>query len=449
MSVEYITSKNLFSLICDTLCLIDQNLMEHGTRVSYILYRCLCCKGGYEEYELADFMLLALLHDVGAYKTEKITDERLFDRKNVMPHSIYGYLFLKHLSHMDDTAKVILYHHLDTTQLAKSQYEYKDIAEYIRLAEDVDQTLSKTGNMAGTQKNTEPQPMVSASDIESFEKTEEVKKPNPLLILMEPYVGTKYSRKAFEHLSEAIDQYDMLNKINDGSYRQECAAMLEYVLFSDEEKEKYLQMIMYCTGLRNKHVVEDTISCISIAKVLGKYLNLSVVEQKELYYGALLHDLGMLSFPKEMLEKEDVFTKQEKEQVKEHVEITRKLLKGRFSESIVRIACAHHERLDGSGYPDKKRGTEMKLQEEILQVADFVSALSRKRPYREAKDKIEIIGILRNEVAKERLQKTVVDFLIINYDSIMNYAAKRAMTCQIMYQRMEAKYKEVYQKFKN
>ena len=409
MSVEYITSKNLFMLICDSLRLVDKDLMEHGTRVSYILYRMLCCKGGYEEFELADFMLLAMLHDVGAYKTDKITKERTFDKQKMMPHSIYGYLFLKYLSHMDDTAKVVLYHHLSAKQLVNSKYEYKELAEYICLAEDVDAHPT----------------------------------------LLKPEVGAKYTQGAYELFEEAIGKYDIMKKLSDGSYLKECDHMLEYVLFSDEEKEKYLQMLMYCTGMRNKHVAKDTITTISIARVLGKYLNLGEIEQKELYYAALLHDLGMLAFPKELLEKEDALTKEELALVKTHVQITRDLLKDRFNENIVEAACSHHERLDGSGYPEKKKGIMMTLQEEILQVADFVSALSRKRPYREAKSKTDIIKILREEAGTERLQRDVVNFLIVNYDSIMEYAAKRAATCQLMYQRLDTQFEEVYKKFTN
>ena len=72
MAIEYITSKNLFFLIDDTLKLLDKSLAKHGERVSYIMSKMLECKGGYEKYEIADFMLLTLLHDIGAYKTEDI-----------------------------------------------------------------------------------------------------------------------------------------------------------------------------------------------------------------------------------------------------------------------------------------------------------------------------------------------------------------------------------------
>ena len=114
MTVEYITSKNLFLLICDALNLMDKSLVKHGTRVSYIMSRMLECKGGYEKFEIADFMLLAVLHDIGAYKTDDVRKPLSYEAKNVLPHSIYGYLFLKYLSPLTEQSKMILYHHVDT-----------------------------------------------------------------------------------------------------------------------------------------------------------------------------------------------------------------------------------------------------------------------------------------------------------------------------------------------
>ena len=110
MAIEYITSKNLFSLICDTLRLLDESLVKHGVRVSYIMSKMLECKGGYEKYEIADFMLLAVLHDIGAYKTDDVRKQLSFEAKNPLPHSIYGYLFLKYLSPLEEQSKMILYH---------------------------------------------------------------------------------------------------------------------------------------------------------------------------------------------------------------------------------------------------------------------------------------------------------------------------------------------------
>ena len=138
MAIEYITSKNLFYLICDTLKLMDESLIKHGTRVSYIMSKMLECKGGYEKFEIADFMLLGVLHDIGAYKTDDVRKQLTYEAKNPVPHSIYGYLFLKYLSPLEEQSKMILYHHVDTDKLQDVDYQYKPETEILKVAEIMD-----------------------------------------------------------------------------------------------------------------------------------------------------------------------------------------------------------------------------------------------------------------------------------------------------------------------
>ena len=95
--MDFISSKNIFLLTRDTLKLIDKRLMKHGSRTGYIFYKMLQQRGGYEKFEMAELVMLATLHDIGAYKTDDISNIGYFEAKNFMPHSIYGYLFLKYL----------------------------------------------------------------------------------------------------------------------------------------------------------------------------------------------------------------------------------------------------------------------------------------------------------------------------------------------------------------
>ena len=190
MAIEYITSKNLFLLICDTLKLLDKPLVKNGIRVSYTMSKMLECKGGYEKYEIADFMLLAVLHDIGAYKTDDVRKRLSFEAKNPLPHSIYGYLFLKYLSPLEEQSKMILYHHVDTSQMQNVAYKYKKETEILKVAEIMDIWQQAFGN-----------------------------KFDPHMI--ERYIGTKYEKEACSLLFEAIEKYDIFTKLKKGSYQEE------------------------------------------------------------------------------------------------------------------------------------------------------------------------------------------------------------------------------------
>ena len=122
--MDFISSKNIFLLTRDTLKLIDKRLMKHGSRTGYILYKILQLRGGYEKYEMAELVMLATLHDIGAYKTENMNDMLRFESKDYMPHSIYGFLFMKCLSPMEEKSKIILYHHIDYSQVRNLPYLY-------------------------------------------------------------------------------------------------------------------------------------------------------------------------------------------------------------------------------------------------------------------------------------------------------------------------------------
>lgn len=124
----------------DILKLINPTLMEHGSRVAYIVYKMLQEENKYEEFELADIVMIATMHDIGAYKTERkrINDMLQYETRDSMAHSIYGYLFFKYLSPEPDLAKVIMYHCRDYEKLQAVDYQYKDVAAYLNIAEKID-----------------------------------------------------------------------------------------------------------------------------------------------------------------------------------------------------------------------------------------------------------------------------------------------------------------------
>ncbi|MBQ3164540.1 MAG: HD domain-containing protein [Lachnospiraceae bacterium] len=416
MAIEYITSKNLFSLICDTLKLMDKSLVKHGKRVSYIMSKMLECKGGYEKYEIADFMLLAVLHDIGAYKTDDVRKQLTFEAKNPLPHSIYGYLFLKYLSPLEEQSKMILYHHADTSQIAHVDYTYMDEAEILKVAEIMDIWMKAFG--------------------EKFDPH-----------MIDRYRGTKYQDEACDLLFEAVEKYDIFTKLKDGSYEKEYEESLEYILLSDEEKEKYLKMLMYCTGLRDETMVSSTIATIYVSREIGKKLRISELDKNEIYYAALLHDLGMLAMPKELIDAPRKLEEAELNLIHTHVELTSEALKGKLAQSIIDISATHHERFDGSGYPRGIKGSVMNNKQAILQIAELVVNLSSDKPYRKAHSKEEIVKELNDGIVSGKFDGIVTDTFLKYYDEIMEKAMEKASAALVLYQKLKRNSDQVYKNF--
>lgn len=115
--------------------------MDHGYRVAGIVWKILMAKGGYGPREIRDICFLALLHDVGAYKTDEISRLVQFETENAENHAIYGYLFIRYFSPFADMAPCILHHHTPWRTLERVEgmsERQKEIAQIIFLADRID-----------------------------------------------------------------------------------------------------------------------------------------------------------------------------------------------------------------------------------------------------------------------------------------------------------------------
>lgn len=166
-----------------------------------------------------------------------------------------------------------------------------------------------------------------------------------------------------------------------------------------------------------------------------------------LYYATLIHDIGMLAIPKEIVRALRKLKKDEMEIVRTHIEIAEKQLKTKMKDEILEIALAHHERGDGSGYPRHLKEGQISLHQGILQVVDVVSALIRKRSYREAMPKQQIISLLNEDAAKKRLKHQIVSMFVNSYDEIMEHVKKEMAGTLKMYQTLNLQYQQVSKKY--
>jgi len=122
-----------------------------------------------------------------------------------------------------------------------------------------------------------------------------------------------------------------------------------------------------------------------LATAIAKELNLSPDKIKGIRITSLIHDIGKIGLPTEILSKPTTLTDIEFSLIKGHSQIGYDILKSiDFSYPIAQIVLQHHERLDGSGYPNNLKGDEIILEAHIIGVADVVEAMSSFRPYRPA-----------------------------------------------------------------
>ena len=133
----------------------------------------------------------------------------------------------------------------------------------------------------------------------------------------------------------------------------------------------------------------------------------------EIERAALLHDIGKLSLSSRLLDKPGRLTGPEWEAVRAHPLHTERLL-NRVAplRPVAAIAAAHHERLDGSGYPHGLAGDELPLAARLLAVADVYEAVTAERPYRAPLRPDSAAALLRDEAAAGRLDRGCVEALV-------------------------------------
>jgi HD-GYP domain-containing protein (c-di-GMP phosphodiesterase class II) len=131
-----------------------------------------------------------------------------------------------------------------------------------------------------------------------------------------------------------------------------------------------------------------------------------------LVQAALLHDIGKLALSSRILDKPGALTAREWEAVREHPVHTERLL-SRIEplRPVAAVAAAHHERLDGSGYPHALRGDELPRPARLLAVADVFEALTASRPYRAQLSTPQALAHLREEARAGRLDGDCVEAL--------------------------------------
>jgi len=133
-----------------------------------------------------------------------------------------------------------------------------------------------------------------------------------------------------------------------------------------------------------------------IACSIAEHMGLSADLIKGLRIAGLLHDIGKISVPAEILSKPGKITKDERNIMKNHCRVGYDILKGiEFQWPVAKIVLQHHERMDGSGYPLGIQGEEILLEARILAVADVIEAMSSHRPYRAALGLDEALAEIR------------------------------------------------------
>jgi putative two-component system response regulator len=198
---------------------------------------------------------------------------------------------------------------------------------------------------------------------------------------------------------QSFDKLLGLNKLLDETVRQKTASLtveIEKVKKMGNELKLSLELtqsaltgivhtLASTVGIRDSYTAGHQLRVANLARAIAVEMGLVQKEIEGIYLAGTIHDLGKMAVPSDILSKPGKLSKTEFEVIKIHPGAGYDVLKTvSFPWPIANIVRQHHERIDGSGYPDGVVGKDILIEARILSVADVVEAMAAHRPYRAA-----------------------------------------------------------------
>lgn len=152
---------------------------------------------------------------------------------------------------------------------------------------------------------------------------------------------------------------------------------------------------------------------VELATMLAKRFDLSKEAIDKLKIAILLYDIGNTMLPKELLNKREPLSEEDKSSIKQHPVIAAREILKPISNivDIIPIIEKHHENWNGTGYPGKISGDEIPIESQIILIIDSYFALMEKRPYRDALSSDEAIKTIQDEINKKWNSKLAEEFI--------------------------------------
>ena len=197
---------------------------------------------------------------------------------------------------------------------------------------------------------------------------------------------------------------DFLNKpVNKEELLARVRSLLKIKQFTDEleHAENVLFALALSIEAKDPYTEGHCDRLAESSEALAKRLGVSDEERIALRRGGVIHDIGKVAVPDQILLKPGPLTPEERKVMQQHTVVGAGICSPLKSfRSVVPIIRHHHEKIDGSGYPDGLKGDAIPLTARILQTVDIYDALTTDRPYRKAMTPDRAFGLMREEVKR-------------------------------------------------
>ncbi|WP_038878751.1 HD-GYP domain-containing protein [Vibrio jasicida] len=374
---------------------------HHSHRVAYIAYQCALALG-WDNHQAEFCYFAGMVHDCGVSETR----EHMMLLEQLVPqdakaHCIRGYHTLKQCRLLAQFATPILYHHTHWDELEQidiPSFE-KNVAALLYLADRLDfmrahYVINCHSDLVTLHEELIAEcVLVNAGTLFHPEMCRAMVK----LIMTDAFWFAMES----EHIETIGMQFENIDWLQKQLSIEDLTSLGLFLARIVDAKSSF-------TYQHSQKVAE-------LSRYLAKKMGLDEHEQEMIFIAGLVHDIGKLKTPDEILHKEGPLDKQEYTRIKRHTIDTELALHKVFPNAkIAEWASNHHERLDGSGYPYHKTAEALDVPSRIIAVVDVFQALSQDRPYRGRMTLQEIAIIMGEQVDSGKLCTEVYQVLWSN-----------------------------------
>ena len=384
--LERIDLNEVVLALSDALDLVGTVVVQHGKRVAFMAGTC-----GHalalEEGERTDLLLAAVLHDCGVSSTRlhrRLIDEDLSFQERA-EHAELGAELLGRFQPMARVARIVRLHHTpwDSAERLTADPRTALLANLVFLCDRVDAALqSRRGQ----------DPLLVSDEIRRWVFARSG------TFFAESAVGAFLEASAAEAFWLTLEPHHLERALGE-AMRVERRRTVPLSGLGD------LALIFAAiVDGKSPFTASHSTAVARLAVLLGRLAGLDEATCAKLRIAGLLHDLGKLRVPDEVLEKEAPLDESEVATIERHAFETFQILRrvGPLRE-IAEWAGYHHQGLQGKGYPFRLRADEIPLPARLLAIADVFQALAQARPYRGPLGAEEILGHLRRFVESGKL----------------------------------------------
>jgi len=388
--------------LSDALDLVGVDDVAHGKRVGVMAAAC----GeaiGLGKHETEFLFDLGMLHDIGVSSTR--THQNLvaeFDWVGSMEHCEVGYALLHSFEPLARMALPIRLHHTRWDALVGQGVD-TDVALHANLIHLVDRVDALIAQYAA-----EGAVLLRAA---------------PVRKQIEAHAGTHFSPllvEAFMRASAAEAFWLQLDRRCIQAQLMERLEVRESRRTSIHELKHLANIFARIVDAKSHFTAEHSIGVAALGRWLAERMGLNEANCEKIEIAGLLHDVGKLRVPDEILDKPAPLDDRERQIIRTHSFETYVILHAiRGFEEIAQWAAYHHEEPDGTGYPFRLQGSQLPLEARILRVADIFQALAQDRPYRQGLDAQVILANLQDLVARRLVDPQVVTIVASDLDGAM------------------------------